>query len=135
MSWNEILDIGMVGSGLIKVGAVFRNNGERVVGTTGFDLRASEFQNITKCFIDQKDAFQNGLYCNGVKYVVISANPRLIHARIGSVGVVLIRAKNCLLIAQYQPPISAAQAVLCMENLADSINSGVYNTDLKSESI
>ena len=49
MSWNEILDIGMVGSGLIKVGAVFRNNGERVVGTTGFDLRASEFQNITKC--------------------------------------------------------------------------------------
>ena len=112
-----------------------RNNGERVVGTTGFGLLGNEFESIMHSFINQTEAFKNGLYCNGVKYIVISANPRLIHARIGSVGVVLVRAKNCLLIAQYQPPISAAQAVLCMENLADSINSGVYNTDIKGDQV
>jgi profilin len=131
MSWNEILSVGMVGSGLIKAGAVMKNDGQRAVGTSGFDLRGKEFQCIVKCFVDQADAFQNGLHCNGVKYVVLSANPRLIHGRIGSVGVVIIRAKNCILVAQYQPPISAAQAVVCVENLADLINLGIFNTDLK----
>jgi profilin len=133
MSWNEILSVGMVGSGLIKTGAVMKNDGQRAVGTVGFDLRDKEFQSIVRCFVDQAEAFQHGLYCNGVKYVVLSANPRIIHARMGSVGVVIIRAKNCILVAQYQPPISAAQAVVCVENLADSINSGVYNTDLRSD--
>jgi hypothetical protein len=60
-----------------------------------------------RCFLDKNEAFQGGIHCNVVSYSVVPATPRLIHARIGPVRIILIRAKNCLLVGQFQ----AAQAL------------------------
>merc|ERR1712216_372909 len=116
-SWVEIVEVGMVGSGFIKTGAVLSWEGVQYCGTPGFKLYAE------------------GIRLKGTKYVAVSANPRSIHCRSGSSGLLCTRAKDCVLIGLYKPPVSCTQATLIIEGLADEINDGLYQTDQLDDSL
>mmetsp|Transcript_7465 Transcript_7465/g.14809 ORF Transcript_7465/g.14809 Transcript_7465/m.14809 type:complete len:138 (+) Transcript_7465:344-757(+) len=129
MSWVEIVQNGMVSTGFINTGAVLSTQGVQFAGTVGFKVKKDDFDTIVRSFHNTADLFRNGLTVCDKKYVVISANPRIIHAKSGPSGVICMRARKCVLVALYFPPVSAPQAIGTMETLADDINEGLYKTE------
>jgi len=130
MSWNQIVDRAMMVSGFFQQAAVLTREGFLAASSVGFSVSKADFKEIMGCFNDAQKLYRQGCTLNGVKYVAISGNPRLIHCKIGPEGLVCARAKNCVLVGLYRPPVMAPQAVTAIEFVADQINSGVYNVDM-----
>mmetsp|Transcript_41029 Transcript_41029/g.97216 ORF Transcript_41029/g.97216 Transcript_41029/m.97216 type:complete len:141 (-) Transcript_41029:189-611(-) len=133
MSWQSIVDGGMVGTDMIDQGAAFNPAARCMAATTGFKVTRVEYDDIYKTFTDQGPMWKVGITLGGVKYVGVSATPRLIHCRAGTRGLVAFRAKGCMCLATYKPPIAAPSAIFIMEALADDINNDVYHITVKVE--
>mmetsp|Transcript_21844 Transcript_21844/g.42425 ORF Transcript_21844/g.42425 Transcript_21844/m.42425 type:complete len:131 (+) Transcript_21844:161-553(+) len=130
MSWNQIVDRAMMVSGFFQHAAVLTREGFLAASSHGFIVSKTDFKEIMSCFLDPQHLYRRGCTVAGIKYVAISGNPRMIHCKIGPEGLVCVRAKNCVLVGLYRPPVMAPQAVTAIEMVADQINSGMYNVDM-----
>eukprot|EP00282_Hemiselmis_andersenii_P001470 CAMPEP_0114129592 /NCGR_PEP_ID=MMETSP0043_2-20121206/11559_1 /TAXON_ID=464988 /ORGANISM="Hemiselmis andersenii, Strain CCMP644" /LENGTH=119 /DNA_ID=CAMNT_0001222881 /DNA_START=122 /DNA_END=481 /DNA_ORIENTATION=+ len=117
-------------SGFFQHAAVLTRDGFLAASSVGFTVSKADFKEVMGCFLDAQKMYKHGCTVNGIKYVAISGNPRTIHCKIGPEGLVCCRAKNCVLVGLYRPPVMAPQAVTAMEMVADQINSGLYNVDM-----
>mmetsp|Transcript_42192 Transcript_42192/g.84559 ORF Transcript_42192/g.84559 Transcript_42192/m.84559 type:complete len:97 (+) Transcript_42192:16-306(+) len=68
---------------------------------------------------------QAGITIAGVKYFALDLNPRTLHFRKGSAGIIAVRCRGAMLVAQYTPPTAASSCLIYMDRLADIANEGI----------
>ncbi|KAI9887642.1 MAG: profilin, required for normal timing of actin polymerization in response to thermal stress [Watsoniomyces obsoletus] len=123
MSWQEYVDVSLVGSGNLDKAAIFDSEGKSAWATSpGFTVAPGEIKEVINAFNDTNDvkAVQsNGLHVGGERFVVLRADNRSLYGRKGKEGIVIVRTKKALLITHYGETVVGGTAANTVEQLAD----------------
>ncbi|KAL1866113.1 hypothetical protein VTK73DRAFT_4906 [Phialemonium thermophilum] len=130
MSWQAYVDSSLVGSGHIDKAAIISAAGDSTwASTPGFEVKPEEQKalvailNNTGNAIDK--AHSDGIYVNGIRFVVTKIEDRSIYGRQGRTGIVVVKTKQLILVGYYGDGKVAGNATQTVEALADYlINAG-----------
>ncbi|KYQ96818.1 profilin III [Tieghemostelium lacteum] len=92
----------------------------------GFHLLPHEGKHIVDLFNSPNDVNGSGVILNGCKYIVIASTDRSIYAVNGLNGVVLVKTKSTVIVAQYEAPVKCELAANIAESLAVNLLSNGY---------
>eukprot|EP00842_Homolaphlyctis_polyrhiza_P002316 jgi/Hompol1/3085/HPOL_003115-RA len=126
MSWQAYVDSNLVGTGKIARAAIHGHDGSLWATSKGFSVSANEAQTIAKAFNDASEIRANGLLVGGTKYIALRADDRSIYGKKGNDGVVLVKTKQAILVAEYKEPVVPGEANKVVEQLADYLISVNY---------
>jgi len=124
MSWQGYVDTSLVGSGHIDKGALVSAAGDSVwASSSGWNLKPDELKVIAAIVQgddEAKDnAFADGLFVAGERFVLTRAEDRSIYARAGREGVAIAKTKQAIIIGHHPETAVAGNANSTVENLAD----------------
>ncbi|KAL7713489.1 Profilin [Entamoeba marina] len=122
MSWQEYVDIELVGSGYCKTALILGNDGVEKGFTMHSKLEKSEITNITSMFGDSKKRIVGSkMKFKGREFVMTFSNERTIKAQStkDDEGYVLVKTRQLILVVSYGDYITEEQCVLVVEKLAD----------------
>lgn len=122
MSWQQYVDVSLIGSGRVDLATIVGFEDQGIWATSpGFEVSADEIKeiinglkqtNLDKLWVD-------GLYVAGERYVLTKAEDRTMIARKGKEGVVIVKSKIAVLIAHYNKDMLANNCSSIVEALAD----------------
>ncbi|KAE8316272.1 profilin [Aspergillus transmontanensis] len=108
MSWQSYVDNSLLGSSHIDKCAIFPKEGYNIWAMSlGFKATPDEIQSILKGFSDASFLNSNGIYLDGQKYLVVTANERTIYGR------------KALISAQSPEGVEQEKATATVEGLRD----------------
>jgi profilin len=108
MSWQAYVDSSLVGTGHVQKACIASIAGDSIWATSpGFEIKPDELKVIAKIMQDYDaesnsaidQAFKDGLYVDGVRYVVTGKQSGGVYARKGKEGVFFTKSKQAVLIA------------------------------------
>lgn len=88
----------------------------------GFSITVDELKALAAAFADSSSAMQNGFTVGGEKFVAIRADERSLYGKKGKEGIVIVKAKSCVMIAHHPETVQTTNAATVVENLVDYIN-------------
>jgi len=117
----------LVGSGHIAKALICGLDGQWWAGTDGFNPSAQEIKNIIKGFDDGGASLRaNGLYIQGIKYLVLRADDSSIYAKQGPGGCAACKCNSCMILAVYVEKMTPGNCNLAAESLADYLKESGY---------
>ena len=110
-TWNEYVDMLMVGSGVITKAAIFGLNKNHELtewaSTEGFVVNVQEGAALFKAFIDSAEIRSNGMVLNDEKFTCIRTDSDLLVGRTAEGGCVVGRTKQVMVIGVFDDPFQA----------------------------
>ncbi|KZT38274.1 Profilin/allergen [Sistotremastrum suecicum HHB10207 ss-3] len=119
MSWQAYVDTNLLGSGKVNRAAILGQKGGVWAASSSYTLSAQEQAAAVKLFADPAQAQANGVRLGGQKFFVINANERSVYGKKGGSGCVLVKTKQAVLVAEYDPPTQQTECTTIVEGLAD----------------
>ncbi|KAH7102447.1 profilin [Auriculariales sp. MPI-PUGE-AT-0066] len=127
MSWQTAyVDANLVGSGKVSRAAIVGQQGGIWASSPGYTLSPEEQQHITKLFTNLDATRASGVKLAGQKYFALQVNERSFYGKKQADGVVIVKTKQAILVAEYAAPIQAGEATPVVEGLADYLISVNY---------
>ncbi|KNG88621.1 profilin [Aspergillus nomiae NRRL 13137] len=132
--WNDVanssvflstgyVDSSLMGSGQFDKAAILSHD---LSGTEayspGFTISVEELKELAAAFDNSGVAMTNGFHVGGEKFVAIRADERSLYGKKGKEGIVVVKAKSCVMIAHHPETIQTTNAATVVENLVDYIN-------------
>ncbi|KAE8157702.1 Profilin/allergen [Aspergillus tamarii] len=121
--WQGYVDSSLMGSNQFDKAAILSHD---LSGTeaysSGFTISHDELKGLAAAFADSSAAFANGLKVGGEKFVTIRADDRSLYGKKDKEGIVVVKAKSCVMIAHHPETIQTPNAATVVENLVDYIN-------------
>ncbi|KAJ3138793.1 profilin, required for normal timing of actin polymerization in response to thermal stress [Physocladia obscura] len=131
MSWQGYVDNQLVGTGKISKATILGHDGSLWATSAGFNLNATEINELKNAFTDASGIRASGLHIAGVKYFALKADDRSIYGKQGSGGVVCVKSKMAILIGVYADPTQPGEATKVVEALADYLISVGYVSNVR----
>jgi profilin len=124
MSWQGYVDTSLVASGHIDKGAIVSLAGDSVwAASSGWSLKPDELKIVSKIVSGDEsakdNAFADGLYLAGERFVLTRAEDRSIYARAGREGVAIAKTKQAIIVGHHPETAVAGNANSTVEGLAD----------------
>ncbi|POY75839.1 hypothetical protein BMF94_0919 [Rhodotorula taiwanensis] len=119
MSWQTYVDSNLVGTGKISRAAILGQQGGVWAASSGYNLAADEQAFLTKVHANPESAQANGIRAAGEKYMCIRADDRSVYGKKGSSGIIVVKTKQGILVAEYVDPTQPGEATKIVEELAD----------------
>lgn len=121
MSWQEYIDLNLIGSGHISEAIILSSlDGTTWATSPGFELAQEELEVLLKSFSDPTPICSNGLYINGNKYLVLRSDERSIYARKATIGICAVKTEQAILLSLYDAQkCQPGDANKTVEQLAD----------------
>ncbi|KAI9902603.1 hypothetical protein N3K66_001955 [Trichothecium roseum] len=124
MSWQAYVDTSLVGTGHVDKGSIISAAGDSVWATSaGFDIKPEEMKVISAIVggdqTAKDNAFADGLFIAGERFVMARAEDRSIYARAGRTGVAIAKTKQAIVVAHHGETQVAGNASSTAEGLAD----------------
>lgn len=121
MSWQEYVDISLVGSGQMDAGAIFSVDGDACwAASTDFRATPEEVRTIVGAFSDSSGVQANGFHVAGDKYIYVHHDDRTVMGRRHDYAVVIwIKTKQTLIVGRTPPGSHPQAAEKVVETLAD----------------
>ncbi|KAG7445130.1 profilin [Guyanagaster necrorhizus] len=126
MSWQAYVDTNLVGSGRIAKAAIIGQQGGIWAASAGYNLSTAEQNAIIQGFSDLAHVQASGIRAAGQKFFTLQANERSIYGKKAADGIVIVKTKQAILVAEYIAPIQAPEATPIVEGLADYLISVGY---------
>ncbi|KAK0489312.1 profilin [Armillaria novae-zelandiae] len=126
MSWQAYVDDNLVGSGRISKAAIIGQQGGVWATTAGYSLSPEEQNAIINGYKNVSTVQASGIRAAGQKFFTLQANERSIYGKKAADGIVIVKTKQAILVAEYIAPIQAAEATPIVEGLADYLISVGY---------
>ncbi|KAI9924874.1 hypothetical protein ASPWEDRAFT_172164 [Aspergillus wentii DTO 134E9] len=120
MSFQGYVDSSLIATGNIDKAAIFSGVGDSVWGTsTGFSATPQELQSIIEGLSDAGPLHDNGLYLNGQKYLVTSADRKSLQAKKDHEGVYVFKTNQALILAHSPEGVAHEAAASVTKQLGD----------------
>ncbi|KAA1472744.1 profilin [Dentipellis sp. KUC8613] len=126
MSWQAYVDTNLVGSGKVAKAAILGQAGGVWAASPGYTLSTDEQKAVLNVFNDPTSAQANGVRLAGQKFFTLRVNDRSYYGKKAADGVVIVKTKQAVLVAEYVAPAQAAEATPVVEGLADYLISVGY---------
>jgi len=126
MSWQAYVDTNLVGSGKVSKAAIIGLQGGVWASTAGYTLSSAEEKEIIDAFTNLDDVQASGLRLAGQKFFCLQANDKSVYLKKSADGAVLVKTTQAILVAEYEAPIQAPEAVPVVEGLADYLRGVGY---------
>ncbi|KAK0466815.1 profilin [Desarmillaria tabescens] len=126
MSWQAYVDTNLVGSGRIQKAAIIGQQGGIWAASPGYNLSTEEQNAIIKGYTNLTSVQASGIRVAGQKFFTLQANERSIYGKKAADGIVIVKTKQAILVAEYVAPIQAPEATPIVEGLADYLISVGY---------
>jgi len=125
MSWQAYVDTNLVGSGKVTRAAILGLQGGVWASSPGYTLSQEEQKAIIHGFEAPDAILASGIRVAGQKFFTLSVIDRTIQGKKGADGIIIVKTKQAVLVAEYIAPIQAPEATPVVEGLADYlINAG-----------
>ncbi|KNG81395.1 hypothetical protein ANOM_009902 [Aspergillus nomiae NRRL 13137] len=100
MSWQNYVDTSLVGTGHVDKAAIISGTGDSTwASSPGFSLTTDEFGSFIAGFSDASSLHSNGVFIDGQKYQVVTANANTIYGKNGTEGVYAYKTKQAVVVA------------------------------------
>ncbi|KAE8149887.1 Profilin/allergen [Aspergillus avenaceus] len=121
--WQVYVDSSLMGSGQFDKAAILSYDLSGVEASSpGFEISPEELKHLAGAFANPDVPFQEGVFLNQEKFVAILANDRSIYAKKGKEGVVIVKAKSCVIFVHHPETVQTPNAAVTVEGVADYIN-------------
>ncbi|KAE8140594.1 profilin [Aspergillus pseudotamarii] len=121
--WQGTIEVPLMGSGQFDKAAILSYD---LSGTEayspGFTISTEELQGLVAAYKDSGATMQNGFKVGGEKFLAIRADDRSLYGKKGKEGIIVVKAKSCVMIAHHPESIQTTNAATVVENLVDYIN-------------
>ncbi|KAH7926590.1 Profilin/allergen [Leucogyrophana mollusca] len=118
MSWKDFVD-NLLGSNKVSKAAILGQKGGVWASSPGYSLSPQEQKAAIEAFNNPSGAQANGVRLANQKFFVLVANERSVYGKKQASGCVLVKTKQAVIVAEYDPPIQAGEATPVVEGLAD----------------
>ncbi|GAA6020812.1 hypothetical protein JCM8202_005452 [Rhodotorula sphaerocarpa] len=119
MSWQAYVDTNLVGTGKISRAAILGQQGGVWASSAGYTLSTEEQANLCKIHNDPAAAQANGIHAAGQKFLCIRADDRSVYGKKQADGIIVVKTKQAILVAEYGHPTQPGEATKITEELAD----------------
>ncbi|GAA5837968.1 hypothetical protein JCM11251_006813 [Rhodosporidiobolus azoricus] len=119
MSWQTYVDSNLLGTGKITKAAILGQQGGVWAQSAGYALSTEEQSAITKAFSDPSAVQGSGVRAAGQKFLTLRADDRSVYGKKPADGIVLVKTKQAVLVAEYAHPTLPGEATKIVEDLAD----------------
>ncbi|KAK0188519.1 profilin [Armillaria mellea] len=126
MSWQVYVDTNLVGSGRISRAAIIGQQGGVWAASAGYNLSTEEQNAIINGYKNVSSVQASGIRAAGQKFFTLQANERSIYGKKAADGIVIVKTKQAILVAEYVAPTQAPEATPIVEGLADYLISVGY---------
>ncbi|KAK0501679.1 profilin [Armillaria luteobubalina] len=126
MSWQAYVDDNLVGSGRIAKAAIIGQQGGVWAASAGYNLSTEEQSAIINGYKNVSTVQASGIRAAGQKFFTLQANERSIYGKKQADGIVIVKTKQAILVAEYIAPTQAPEATPIVEGLADYLISVGY---------
>ncbi|EIW75545.1 profilin [Coniophora puteana RWD-64-598 SS2] len=125
MSWQTYVDSNLVGTGKVARAAILGQQGGVWAVSAGYNIAADEQKTIIDAVSKIEASFKentipvSSLTLAGRKFIITRPEARSLYGRKQQDGIVVVKTKQAILVAEYQPPTQAGEATVVVEGLAD----------------
>ncbi|KAF9894451.1 hypothetical protein FE257_007954 [Aspergillus nanangensis] len=121
--WQGYVDSSLMGSGQFDKAAIASHDLSDVeASSAGFSIAPQELASIVTAYSSVDNAFAHGFTVGGEKFVAIKADERSLYGKKGKEGIIIVKAKSCVMIAHHGEAVQTTNAATVVENLVDYIN-------------
>ncbi|KAB8210879.1 Profilin/allergen [Aspergillus parasiticus] len=121
--WQAYVDSSLMGSQQFDKAAILSYNFSGVEAQSpGFSISPEELQGLASLYADSASAMTSGIKVGGEKFVAIRADDRSLYGKKGKEGIIVVKAKSCVMIAHHAENVQTTNAATVVENLVDYIN-------------
>ncbi|THC94425.1 hypothetical protein EYZ11_006093 [Aspergillus tanneri] len=85
-------------------------------------ISPEELSGLISAYSSSDTARANGIVVGGEKFVVIRADDRSLYGKKGKEGIVIVRAKSCVMVTHHPDNVQTTNAATIVEKLVDYIN-------------
>ncbi|KAF9465991.1 profilin [Collybia nuda] len=126
MSWQAYVDTNLVGSGKVTRAAIVGLQGGVWAASAGYTLSKEEENALIAGYNDLASVQASGVRLAGQKFFTLRTTDRSIYGKKQADGVVIVKTKKAILIAEYIAPLQAPETTKVTEDLADYLISVGY---------
>jgi len=126
MSWQNYVDVQLMGSGLVEKAIIAGHDGTLWAKSENINPSVEELSKLSSCFADQSPLAMSGVFLGGEKYVYLSGTERVIRCKKGKSGVHAMKTLQAVLIAVFTDPVQHPQVAAIVENLGDYLMGQQY---------
>ncbi|GAA5869276.1 hypothetical protein JCM3774_004191 [Rhodotorula dairenensis] len=119
MSWQAYVDSNLLGTGKITRAAILGQQGGVWAASAGYSLSPEEQSALTKVHSDPASAQAHGVKAAGQKFLCIRADDRSVYGKKSADGIIVVKTKQAILVAEYGHPTQPGEATKIVEELAD----------------
>lgn len=119
MSWQDYVDKQLMASRCVTKAAIAGHDGNVWAKSEGFEISKDEVAKIVAGFENVSLLTSGGVTIAGTRYIYLSGLDRIIRAKLGKVGVHIMKTQQAVVIALYEEPIQPQQAASVVEKLGD----------------
>jgi len=119
MSWQDLVDSNLVGTGQVSKGAILGIDGQVWAKSNGFGLTEQEAQAAARCFSNRDAVLSSGLKLEGDKYFVLQADDERVIGKKESRGFFLYKTLQTVIIAVYREGVQPEACSKASGALAD----------------
>ncbi|KAB8222496.1 putative profilin Pfy1 [Aspergillus novoparasiticus] len=121
--WQGYVDSSLMGSGQFDKAAILSHDlSDTEAKSPKFEISAQELQGLAAAYADSAAAMANGIIVGGEKFVAIRADDRSLYGKKGKEGIIVVKAKSCVMVAHHGEDVQTTNAATVVENLVDYIN-------------
>ncbi|KAI5481816.1 hypothetical protein MNV49_000093 [Pseudohyphozyma bogoriensis] len=113
------VDSNLLGTGKIEKAAILGQQGGIWASSPGYTLDTTEQSNIVGAFVDPSKVQAEGIRAAGTKFFTLQANDRSVYGKKGEAGIVTVKTKQAVLVAEYPAGVTPGDATKIVEDLAD----------------
>jgi len=126
MSWGDLVNNNLVGSGNVAKAAICGLDGSIWGKSDNFKLEPSEAAAAGKGFLNKEGVLGTGLRLEGEKYFVLQADDERIMGKRGSTGFFIYKTAQAIIISIYEGGVQPEQCSKVTGALADYFRSINY---------
>ncbi|CAI4226028.1 unnamed protein product [Auanema sp. JU1783] len=119
MSWKDYIEINLLNTGTVSKAAIIGLDGNAWACSFNFNVSPQEGLKAANGFENPASVIDVGMYIDGQKYVVLSANSECILGKHGREGVVLYKTVKAIIVSMYDSGIQPGPCNATTGALAD----------------
>merc|ERR1712062_134087 len=126
MSWQSYVDDQLLATGMVTAAAIAGHDGSIWAKSGGFNCSPDEVKKILGSWDNTSAMGMNGVTVNGLKYMFLSANDKVVRGKKGSSGVHICKTTQAVIVSTYKEPVVPEQCANATEKLGDYLISVGY---------
>jgi len=119
MSWQNYVDVQLLGSNLIDKAIIAGHDGTCWAKSDNINPTPEELAKLSASFSDQLPLTMSGVVIGGEKFVYLSGTDRVIRGKKGKSGVHAMKTLQAVLIAVFNEPVQHPQVAAVVEALGE----------------